>query len=643
MENELPANGNLLIGDLILDTGKRQVRRGITVLELPGLSYQLVLALAETAPNLVTQEELVKRVWPGKIVSPETVTQRIKLVRQALGDDAHSPRYIGLVRGEGYRMLADVILVSSNEPQPVESVSDASALATAEHPTESITRRTMRRLFFTIVTVLILALAYFAYDIFIFQPESGHSAGYIGESIAVLPFVNMSADSDNEYFSDGLSEELINMLTRIPELRVAARTSSFLYKGKDLNITRIGEELNVTHVLEGSVRKTGTHVRITAQLVEVDNGFHLWSETFDRTLDDIFAVQDEIAKAVVDELRIKLLGTMPEGRKTDPEAYSLYLQGNYFLNLRDEENLDKALAALKQALAIDPDYAPAWVSLELAYAYQMLADPAAREEFWALRTEAIERALAIDENLASAWATLAYQRKFYDSDWHGAQIAIEKALRLEPNNAGIIGSAASIASTSGRFSEAIEQFERVVSLDPLNLSSLMALGRRYLVVGRIDDAFDALERVRAINPDYPGLSFVSGRVYMMRGDLENALLETEKKPDEFYYRHQKANILYLMGRETEAQTLIKELLETSADDVPGAMATVYAWRGEGDSAFEWLEKAYQHHDARPASFLGNLWWRKLTGDPRYSSFVEKIGLLEEWKTMPPEYGGPPEQ
>ena len=262
---------------------------------------------------------------------------------------------------------------------------------------------------------------------------------------------------------------------------------------------------------------------------------------------------------------------------------------------------------------------------------------------WALRTDAIERALAIDENLASAWASLAYQRKFYDADWHGARIAIEKALRLEPNNARVLGAAASIASTFGRFSESIELFEKDVSLDPLGLPGLIALGRRYLKVGRIDDAFDAFDRVRAINPDYPNLSLQLGRVYMMRGDLEKALLETEKTPDEFYYRHQKANFLYTMGKETEAQILINELLETSADAVPGAMATVYAWRGEGDSAFEWLEKAYEQHDARPDIFLGNLFWRKLTSDPRYSAFVEKVGLLEEWKAMPPEHGGPPEQ
>ena len=530
---------------------------------------------------------------------------------------------------------------------------------------ESVTHHTAKRLDMITIGLLVVAIGLLLADRLLFErmdqsptardaavsdaepePAATHPAEVNlnpNQSIAVLPFVNMSADSDNEYFSDGLSEELLNLLTKIPELRVAARTSSFSYKARDVNVTQIGEELNVTHVLEGSVRKVGNQVRITAQLVNVNSGFRLWSETFDRNLDDIFVVQDEIAKAVVDGLSINLLGAMPEVRRTDPEVYSLYLQGNYFINLGGEENLEKALAALKQALAIDPDYAPAWVNLDWAYESQILANPATGAELRAPRIEAIERALAIDENYAYAWAALAYQRTFYDADWHGARTAIEKALRLEPDNADVIGAAAWVASSAGRLPEAIELYEKAVSLDPLNLDNLIQLGRSYLRVGRIDDAFDAYARVRAINPNHPDLGILLGRVYVMRGDFEKALLETEKRPDVFFYRYQKAHILYMMGKETEAQTLINELLETSAYDVPGAMAFLYAWNGEGDSAFEWLARAHEQDDARPGVFLGSLFWRKLTSDPRYAAFAEKFGLLEEWKAMPPEYGGPPAQ
>ncbi len=505
---------------------------------------------------------------------------------------------------------------------------------------QSITHVTGRKLDFIIITVLVLALGYFAYDKFLLQPEPGEVFGDMDKSIAVLPFVNMSDDAGNEYFSDGLSEELLNLLVKIPELRVAARTSSFSYKGKDVKIAQIGEELNVTHVLEGSVRKAGNHVRITAQLVKTNNGFHLWSETFDRTLDDIFVVQDEIAKAVVDELKINLLGAMPVGRTTDPEVYSLYLQGKYFRNLRGEENLEKAVAAFKQALAIDPDYAPAWIGIQVAYSLQANYSQRPEEETRSLAMEAVERALAIDEDMASAWAGLAYLKRSSEWDWQGARVAINKALKLEPNNADVLPAAASLAGTFGRLSESVELFERNVELDPLRLGSLRALGIRYRNVGRFDDAFETFRRVQALNPNYPGIHDDLGGTYLMSGDPKNALLEVEKSSPGQFHSYLLTLIHSDLGKEAKARSMIDELLETSAHDFPIAMASVYAWRGENDTAFEWLEIAYQQRDYRLVHFLGSLWFRNLTTDPRYPVFVEKLGLLEEWQAMPPEYGGP---
>jgi len=505
---------------------------------------------------------------------------------------------------------------------------------------QSKTHVTGRKLDFIIITVLVLALGYFAYDKFLLQPERSEVFGDIGRSIAVLPFVNMSDDSGNEYFSEGLSEELLNLLVKIPELRVAARTSSFSYKGKDVKIAQIGEELDVSHVLEGSVRKSGDHVRITAQLIKTDDGFHLWSKTFDRTLEDIFVVQDEIAKAVVDELKINMLGAMPEGRTTDPEVYSLYLQGKYFRNLRGEENLEKAVAAFKQALAIDPEYAPAWVGIQVAYSLQANYAQRPEEETRALSMEAVKRALAIDENMASAWAGLAYLKRSNEWDWQGARVAINKALKLEPNNADVLPAAASLAGTFGRLSESVELFERNVELDPLRLGSLRALGIRYLNVGRFDDAFETFRRVQALNPDYPGIRGDLATTYLMSGDPKNALVEAEKGSTGEFHSYLLTVIHSDLGNEAKAQSMINELLETSAHDFPFVMASVYAWRGEDDSAFEWLEIAYRQRKYRLVHFLGSLWFRNLTTDPRYPVFVEKLGLLEEWKAMPPEYGGP---
>jgi len=509
-----------------------------------------------------------------------------------------------------------------------------------------------RKIDFVIIGLLIVTLGYLGYDKLIQDPQrdvalvesaeppEDEPAVIDAPSIAVLAFANMSDDAGNEYFSEGLSEELLNLLVKIPELRVAARTSSFSYKDKDTKVDQIGLELNVAHVLEGSVRKSGDRIRITAQLIKASDGFHVWSKTFDRTLEDIFAIQDEIAAAIVSELKVNLLGDFPEGRTTDPEVYSLYLQGHYFNRLIGQENHEKAIVAFKEAVAIDPDYAPAWVGLQLSYALSERGSARTREVSRALAMAAVEKALAIDENLASAWAGLAFMRRSHDWDWHGARVAINRALELEPNNAEVLPAAASIASTFGRLDESIALFERNIELDPLKQASFRAVGRRYTYVGRFEDALRAYRMVQTLNPDYPNIRQSIAFAYLMSGDPERALLEMSALPDTSDLLVLKASIQFKLGNEADAQAAISQLLEEVASEQPYAMLVTYGFRGENDLAFEWLEKAYQRRDYRFAYFLGSLWSRSLVTDPRYAEFVEKLGLLEEWKAMPPEYGGP---
>ena len=408
---------------------------------------------------------------------------------------------------------------------------------------QSNTSQTGKKLDRLIMLVLAIALSYFAFDKFVLSVsreasiedrarQEGRTAALLeshgDQSIVVLPFVDMSQDGDQEYFSDGISQELLNLLAKIPELRVISRSSAFTFKGKDIDVKSIGTQLNVSHVLEGSVRKAGNRVRITAQLIDARSDTQLWSESFDRILDDVFAIQDDIAGEVVDHLKIRLLGSVPSLRKTNPEAYSLYLQGNYFNNLSGEENLEKALAAYREALALDPDYAPAWVGINLTYSDQRDYDLRPRKESAALAMDAVERALAIDENMAYAWAALAYLKRSDDWDWQGARVAINKALQLEPNNADVVAVAASLANTFGQLSASVELFEQNIELDPLKLSNLRALGNRYLAVGRIDDAFKLFYRVQALNPNYPTIHSDIARAYLMKGDAKNALIEIEK-------------------------------------------------------------------------------------------------------------------
>jgi len=519
--------------------------------------------------------------------------------------------------------------------------------------------RTAKKLDRIIMLVLALALGYFAFDKFVLDPardaEIAQTAAKAGaeqalqkirdtnpsdHSIAVLPFVNMSDDASNEYFSEGLSEELLNLLARIPELRVAARTSSFSYKGKDTKIAQIGEELNVANILEGSVRKSGNQIRITAQLIKTRDGFHVWSQTYNRTLKDIFVTQDEIAAAVVRGLKVTLLGDLPEQRPTDPEVYALYLQGNYFSKLGGKENAQKALQALKQALAIDPEYAPAWSSLRFPYSDLIQYAVLPRDEGIALAMQALDKALEIDDQLVSAWAGVAWAKRTYFWDWQGARDALEKALQLEPNNANTIGAAGAIASTFGELDKSIELFERNVESNPLSLSSLTALANRYFAVGRLDEARTTYESVVALNPEYRGVRFQIAATYLREGRPEEALAKLAGLPDGARFRRIKAAALFDMGETREAQMALEDFLQSPAPPESLDTAIMYAWRGENDEAFEWLELALEQRDPALSSILMNSALLRLRDDPRFPAFLEKMDLREAWEAMPSEYGGP---
>jgi TolB-like protein len=509
----------------------------------------------------------------------------------------------------------------------------------------------------TIIIALVAALAYFAYDKFVLDPQRDaamlesvavqiqedvvsedqavETSTESGQSIAVLPFVNMSEDTGNEYFADGLSEELLNLLVRIPELKVAARTSSFSYKGKDIKIAQIGEELNVAHVLEGSVRKSGNQLRITAQLIKADDGYHVWSQTYDRTLDNIFQIQDDIASAVVDGLKVTLLGAAPVVSETDPEVYSLYLQGKFFMTPpASDEEIEKAISTFKQALAIDPEYAPAWLGLSWAYEYQRFsASNRTWEEQVALIREAAARGLALDENLALAWSTTSFVLRKYDWDWDGAKAAADKALQLEPNNFDVLLGTGSVATTLGQLDKAIELYERAVEVNPLGLDGLTSLALRYQFQVRYEEAMEIYKHSLALFPENSWARQGIVATYLRQGDPERALAEIDKLPDSHTVNNFKAEILFTLGRETESRALVSEFLNTPKKDNPFPKALVYASLGENDSAFECLELAYEQRHSGLTNILVDPRLTRLKEDPRYLALVEKMGLLEYWEAM----------
>ena len=505
---------------------------------------------------------------------------------------------------------------------------------------QSMTLQPSRKLDFLIIGVLVLALGYFVYDKFLLQPESGEVFGDIGRSIAVLPFVNMSDDSGNEYFSDGISEEILNLLAKVPEIRVAARTSSFSFKDQNLEIPVIAERLNVAHVLDGSVRKSGSQIRITVQLIKADDGFHLWSEVYDRTLDDIFQIQDEIAAAVVDALKVTLLGEAPKARVTDPEAYSLYLEGQYFGYQRTEESVAKAIDLFKRALEIDPGYTPAWA--ELAFNYTWFVGIAAMpiDEGYVLADQAIEMALSTDPDYAWTYFVRGASHVYNKFNFKAGIEDYQHAFDLDPGNAMIAAAIDTGSRVLGRFDEAIEHYRAALELDPVMPEIQNFLGTVYLHSGRLDEADAAYRKTLSLSPRFAGARYRHGRVLLRQGKHTEALAELEQENNFVYRTTGLAMVHHVLGNHEESDRALDELIRDAADSAAFQIAEVHGVRGEADEAFEWLEQSRVIRDGGLASLLGDPAFRGLIADPRWIPFLEKLGLLNAWRAMPPEHGGP---
>ena len=496
---------------------------------------------------------------------------------------------------------------------------------------ESITHITGRKLDFIIIGVLSIALILFALNEFVWKEETPLTATLpkTEKSIAVLPFVNMSDDAANEYFSDGISEELLNVLAKIPELRVIGRSSSFQFKGKNEDLRVIGDKLGVTNILEGSVRKSGNHVRITAQLKAVD-GAHLWSETYDRDLDDIFKVQDEIAAAVVNTLRLKLLGQeLPQRRGPDnKEAYTLYLQGRYFSQRHTPAAYEKAIDYFQQALALDADFALAWDGLAGVYLNQMMGAIIPQETGLPAVRQALDRALKLDPELATAHYARGFLHMGFDWDWAAADAAYKRALALDPGHAGTLSGAALLSPKFGRWDDAIGLANESILRDPLRTASHHNLGEVLYRAGRSDLAETALRKALELSPQYGRGQYYLSLVLLAQGKLEVALAAVQSESLEVWRLAGLSPIYHALGRKSESDAALNELTDRYADDAAFVIAEAHAYRGEIEPAFEWLERAYVLRDPLTVSINGYTLFKDLKDDPRHQALLEKLNLAD---------------
>ncbi len=453
--------------------------------------------------------------------------------------------------------------------------------------------------------------------------------GVSAHSIAVLPFTNISDDKQQEYFADGISEDLLNLLTKVTQLQVTARTSSFSFKGKEIAIPEIAKQLHVAHVLEGSVRKAGNQVRVTAQLIDAETDTQLWSQSYDRKLDDIFAIQDEIAADVVKQLKVTLLGAAPKARETNPEAYALYLQAKQLGQQFTADAFKQSDALFRKALAIDPRYAPAWDGLSTNFCNEAGLDPQFTKERFAQAREAATKALTIDPTYAPAQASLGWIAMIAENDLPRAARDFDRSMALDPADTDVLRNSATLLRYLGRLGEALALDEALVRRDPLNVNALFNLALYQRMAGQFDAAIASYRTVRSLSPGYGGTHTPFSIALLFKGDASGALTEIEQETSDDFKMIVLPMAYHALGRKADSDAALAALISKYDKDAPYNIAYNYAYRGEADKAFAWLDKAVDYGDPGLGDIVTENLFDKIHKDPRWLPFLRKIGKAPE--------------
>jgi TolB-like protein/DNA-binding winged helix-turn-helix (wHTH) protein/Tfp pilus assembly protein PilF len=636
----IPDPARYQVDDLIIDLAPRRVRRADGVIRLQALSFDLLTTLVRAAPNLVTFDQLGERVWPGLVVTPETIVQRVKLLRSALGDDAHAPRYIEGVRGRGYRMVAQVHPVEKQgNPEfivppsfkEVSSDGHASVAVTgaAAVSSPSATPLAARRsatwvpLGWVGGTLIIAVLLAASWGIVRYRGGSksaertslGMAPATI-RSLAVLPLENLSGDKEQEYFADGMTDALTTDLAQIGSLRVISRTSAMHFKGSKETLPQIGRDLHVDAVVEGAVTRGQNRVRVTAQLVEASSDHHLWARTYERDLKDVLVLQDEIAHDIAQQIQVKLT---PKARSlriqvhaVDPEAYDAYLRGSYWLNQDSLEGFKKGCDYFQKATDKDPNYASAYVGLAICQR------PPGKIR------EQIAKALVLDPSLAEAHTWLATMKLMMDWDWSGAEAEHKRAIALNPNYAPAHRWYSGYLVAAGRLDEALRETERARDLDPYSASVTEWLGQVLYHARRYDDALREMRRGLEMYPDAPDFYSDMADVYEQKKMFAEAFAARQQA-----LRAAKDPRVTALGeayKRSGYKGYLLKLAELEQTENPPFSAHCYALLDDKPRAIGALEVAYNKR-------MGTLLFMRsapeldsIRSSPRYRDLVRRIGF-----------------
>jgi TolB-like protein/DNA-binding winged helix-turn-helix (wHTH) protein/Flp pilus assembly protein TadD len=614
-------------GPFSLDPQERILWRDGKALAVTPKVFDTLLFLVRNQGRVLSKDELLQEIWPGTFVEEVNLAVNISTLRKLLGENPQDGRYIVTVPGRGYRFVAEVRETGRTADEPVDWKTESSQAELEEVRPSTLRLRPNGRKWAIAGAVVLLLLA--GIGSYLWHQHRARQLAAIDPSIAVLPFADLSQGRDQEYFSDGLADELTNDLEKIRGLKVIARSSAFQFKGKNEDLRTVGRKLGVANVLEGSVRREGNRVRITAALTKVDDGFQLWSETYDREIDDLFAVQDEIARAVSVALQVRILdprlGTDSSHFRRNPAAYEPYLQAQYFLARgEDKGDLEKALGYVDQAIQLDPGFAPSWALRSLVINTAATIGLRDHEKSFLEARENAEKAIALDARSAAGYLALGWVKLGYEWDWDGSDAALKKAADLQPGSAVVLSYRAYLYECLGRLDEAIALTQEASILDPLRTNAY--LGALLLTAGRYDEAKASVEKALSMNQKLEGAHAKLGAILLAQGQAQAALAEMNAEPGEWEKLTGLALVYHALGRTHDSDAALSQLIATHAEDSPYQIAEIYAYRGEVDQAFAWLNRSYVKRDPGLNQLKLDPLLKNLRANPRYFDLLRKMRL-----------------
>jgi transcriptional activator of cad operon len=632
----------LQIGEWRVDPSLDQITRDGKAVKLEPRAMRVLVCLAEHAGQVVTVDQLLDTVWKDVVVTPDSVYQAVAALRKALGDDPKEPTYIANVVRRGYRLVAPV--TPWVEPHPIHGQASASAnpAACPELPIPSTisspgSRASAHWPWIVLATALVVGTGLLVgHFLGHHERQSGSrgadvaTPGLRAQSVAVLPFLDMSDTKDQQYFADGLTEELIERLASVPRLHVVARSSSFYFKGKQATLTEIAKTLGVGYLLEGSVRKAGNALRITAHLVRADDGSDLWSKTYDRPLADIFNIQDEIAGAVVQVLKISIVPAEPI-LTSNPEAYTEFLRALAHVDNGYASDYETAEMQLHAALLLDPQFAGAWALLATATIWRFdVRAPNPTPEACARAHSAANRALELGPTLSQTHRAKGIVLQSCDGDLNGARGEFDRALQLQPDDPLLLMSQARLAAEMGQADRSIEFGRRATAVDPLNPWTFSALGDVYLYLGHPAEAEPAYRKAIQINPSLAYNHSALAVALLTNHKPAEAVAESEREPDPQYRLMVRPIALDAAGRKKDAEQELAELKLRYGEENADWVALFYACRHESDDAIQWL-RTYAVRHTRLLGYQPYLMncFNSLRDDPRYQEIKRQMKAFEE--------------